>query len=1794
MSLPPIRRLSVAMRLSSLLLALGLMLTLLSQSAHAASYRLHIARVPASPTSSDTVRIWMDSDTAPGETAGVEYRIGGNYSKVLGIYDSSYPGANWYTEIPAQPNGTWVEYQLFTRNQNGDDYGFTGFNWRYTVHDARALWLDQNTIAWNGASGASYKLLFDPNGAIDLALAGSALCPAAPTAPCSLALTTSGTINGANYPKNPNAGGLTRLTFAPTSDQAKALLKGQLVVAAYDSGGGVTLTSGVQIQSVLDDLYVDQGTAGSAPLGVRYNGTTMPSVSVWAPTAQSVTLKRYTDATTTTATDHAMSFDAASGVWSVAGDASWDRDFYLFDVAVYVPETDAVEQNLVTDPYSINLSSDGTEAGDVRSQFVNLADGDLKPTGWDSYSKPTLENPEDIVVYEVHVRDFSRDDMSVPEAHRGTFAAFTDTGSVGMQHLLALKDAGLTHVHLMPAFDIASVIETAGDRVEPTFPVPDMSRDSDDQQAEVGEHRATDSFNWGYDPFHYGAPEGSYSTNPADTSRILEFRQMVKTLNDNGLRVVMDVVYNHTAAYGQADYSVLDKVVPGYYYRYTLTGVQEMSSCCADTASEYAMFDKLMNDTLARWAEAYKVDGFRFDLMNLHTVQNAIDAKNTVQTINPTIYVYGEGWDFGSAAAKGLDYAKQASMTGTGIGTFNDKIRDAAHGGYSTDSVQIRHQGFINGLSFDWNGYFYANRDQAALHAAMDTLRSALRGSGTDWNGNGSPYTADPQESVPYVSKHDNETLFDQNVFKLPSGTSMADRVRVQNLGLSLVGLSQGVPFFHMGSDILRSKSLDRNSYDSGDWFNRVYWDLSDNNFGEGLPPAWDNAGRWSIMGPLLADSSLDPVTSDMAFAAGQLREILRIRKSSPLFRMTTEADVNTRTAFFNGDNSVDGLIVMGLIDGEALDLDANYETILVFFNADKQAHDFTISGTDLFTLHPIQADGTDADPVVQSASFNDTTDTFTIPARTTAVFVSTALIEPPAAPSDLDWVGNMFPAGAGTATGIVEGTTTGLTVYGQVYEAGVTDSAGQGAGIQCYLHWGRYGDTWQDQPMSYNTDIGDNDEYRSTIDTSTLAPGTYGFTFYCTDDGGVSKKWREGSDGLLTIIPADDTIAPSPPDQVFVHLFEWRWSDIEKECTFLADKGYDAVQVSPPAEHVPAAAVAQYPWWVRYQPVTHETSKLDSRSGTMGEFESMVTTCTDLGVEIYVDAVINHMADVEYGTPPTGTAGTVYESDMPGRYYGSQYQSDDFHADCGISNYGDRYDVQNCQLSGTLGALGLPDLNTAKMDVQADIHDYLQALLNMGVTGFRIDGAKHIPAQDLNAILDGLTLPNNGGKPYIFQEVIDQGGEPIQSFEYTPNGDVTEFRYSVAIGNIVNCNHQPLSTLQSFTSAFLNSGFAVVFTDNHDNQRGHGAGGGCVLDHRDGNALYNLGNVFMLAYPYGYPKVMSSYYWSNDATSKAGDSKGPPSASAPYTSGSGPETRPVYEDGQVAGVLPANCNLGYDDGKWVCEHRRVAIANMVEFRSVTAGEPVTDWQNFAGGNHIAFGRGDKGFVALNRTNNSTVTTYQTSMPAGQYCDITKYNVIDDGGPRQCVDPASPLNRAPTVDLITVESDGQIVDQPLAALDTFAIHEGSRIDIPTSTNIALFDARGEDDMISVTWATVSEEELAGFNLYRSLDPSELGQRLTDVPITPQNPGQPLGASYEWIDATVEPDTTYYYWLEVLDTDGSVAIHGPVSASLIPPTAVTLSQFTESHRPLPTGLLLSFAVASLTLFYLRKRFAGSQE
>lgn len=878
---------------------------------------------------------------------------------------------------------------------------------RGNLNLAQAYWVARDTIAWpiDAPAGSTFALQYAPEGGLELT-------PEGVTGGETIALTLDEAgLNEAVLGKFPHLAGALVLKLGEADvERVPELLKGQFVATVVDAEGSALDATGLQIPGVLDDLYIYDGE-----LGPVYDGENV-SLSVWAPTARSVTLHVFANSNEDTeSTTIPMEVDAATGVWSASGPAAeWDGKFYLYEVEVFVRQEGRVVNNLVTDPYSVSLSTNST-----RSQIVNLADAALAPEGWADLQKPPLAAPEDIVLYELHVRDFSVSDPAVPEELKGTYEAFTLTDSNGMAHLRALAEAGLTHIHLLPVFDLATINENRDSWRGPTFEeLAGFGPAASTQQALLNRTRNQDGFNWGYDPFHYSVPEGSYATNPDGTARIVEFRDMVQSLNENGLRVVMDVVYNHTNASGQGDNSVLDRIVPGYYHRLDESGQVANSTCCANTATEHAMMEKLMIDSVVLWATQYKVDGFRFDLMghhmrvNMENVRAALDALTLEAdgVDGKSIYVYGEGWDFGEVAvnARGVN-ATQLNMGGTGIGTFNDRLRDAVRGGSPFGGWQD--QGFVSGLSLEPNGITAGTPEEQAARLLLfgDQIKVGLAGNlrdyvfqnaagdtvtggEVDYNGAPAGYTLDPQEHIVYAEAHDNETLFDLIQYKAPSEATVQDRVRMQNLGISIVALSQGVPFFHAGMDMLRSKSLDKNSYDSGDWFNQLDFTYQTNNWGVGLPARGDNESNWPIIQPLLENPDIVPGPDDIMNSVLHFREMLQIRKSVALFRLQTSAQIQEQVRFYNtGPDQLPGVIVMQIIEGSGGDVDPNYDMVVVVFNATGEDLTYTeaqLSGLGL-ELHPIQV--ASHDPIVQGSAYDSAAGAFTVPARTTAVFVMPA-----------------------------------------------------------------------------------------------------------------------------------------------------------------------------------------------------------------------------------------------------------------------------------------------------------------------------------------------------------------------------------------------------------------------------------------------------------------------------------------------------------------------------------------------------------------------------------------------------------------------------------------------------------------------------------------------------------------------------------------------------------------------------------------------------------------------------------
>ncbi|WP_369356388.1 pullulanase-type alpha-1,6-glucosidase [Streptomyces sp. cg2] len=840
---------------------------------------------------------------------------------------------------------------------------------------AEAQWIDRTTVVWKGAQRADARLEFGE-----------------PGHPAGRIRLTPGTLTPAERAAYPHLAGYPAFTVDPRDRALAATALRQRLTATQRTPDGPH-TTGVQIPGVLDDLY--GARARHAALGpVFHRG--VPTLSVWAPTARTVALEL-------AGRRVPMRRDEATGVWSARGDRHWTGKPYRYLVTVWAPDAGRTVTNAVTDPYATALTTDS-----ARSLVVDLADPELAPEGWAQLRKPAPVPLRRACIQELHIRDFSIADPT--SRHPGQYLAFTDTGSAGMRHLRALAAAGTTHVHLLPAFDFASVPERRADQQRPDCDLSALPADSARQQECVARTADRDGYNWGYDPLHYTVPEGSYASDPDGTARTVEFRRMVQGLNGIGLRTVMDVVYNHTAASGQDDpHSVLDRIVPGYYHRLLDDGTVATSTCCAGTAPEHTMMGRLVVDSVVTWARQYKVDGFRFDLMGHHPKANILAVRKALDALTPardgvdgkSIVLYGEGWNFGEAADDArFVQATQRNMAGTGIATFSDRARDAVRGGSPFDA-DPRVQGFASGLFTDPNSS-PANGNPDAQRARLlhyqdliklgltgnladytftDTTGRRVKGSQIDYNGAPAGYAAAPGDALAYADAHDNETLYDALAYKLPQATSPADRARTQVVALATAALSQGPALSQAGTDLLRSKSLDRNSFNSGDWFNALHWTCTDgtrdgNGFGRGLPPAADNKDKWPYAEPLLADPALRPDCATRTAASAAYRDLLRIHAAEPAFGLSTAAAVQSALSFpLSGPDETPGVLTMRLAD------------LVVVFNATPRRQTQTVPALAgrPYTLHPRQAHG--ADRITATAAYDRASGTFTVPPRTVAVF---------------------------------------------------------------------------------------------------------------------------------------------------------------------------------------------------------------------------------------------------------------------------------------------------------------------------------------------------------------------------------------------------------------------------------------------------------------------------------------------------------------------------------------------------------------------------------------------------------------------------------------------------------------------------------------------------------------------------------------------------------------------------------------------------------------------------------------
>jgi pullulanase len=927
------------------------------------------------------------------------------------------PGPNQYLQV-TQYTEAWVisgDATVFTTLPTAGQIAGAG------LYQHQAFWIDRTTVAIpaSGYSSAStYSLVYSVNASLSVtsagALSGGTAIPLTPIA--------SG-FTAAEAAQYPQLAGYS-VFHLPATVQLSTLqqaLTGQIVVAGTASGI-LKYLNGVQDAGVLDDLFYYSGQLGP----VFSNGQL--TINLWAPTAQSVKLLLYAHENDATPAQ-TLPMTETNGVWTVKGQSSWKGQYYLYDLFVYVPDQQQIVENIVTDPYSADIALNG-----VKTRITDLADESTKPTGWDASASPALDSLSDFSVYELHVRSFSVADTSVPSEYQGTYLAFTNPSYYGMTHLHRLAEAGLKAVHIMPSMHTGSVNEDKSTWQSPG----DLSSyppDGTQQQAAIEAVQNSDAYDFGYDPVHYLAPNGGYAFNP--DNRVMEYRQMVMGLHNAGLRVVQDVVFNHTYADGENTFSILDEIVPNYYYRLDVNGNVDTASCCYDTASEHRMFEKLMIDTVVQNAIQYKIDGYRFDDMSLHFVYNMQHIQQALRSLTlakdgvdgSKIYLYGEGFLNPETAALGVN-ATQVNLYGHGIGTFNDRIRDGIRGGSSFGTGTEQVQGFATGLFTDPSQYTTNTVGQSLadqqtnLNSEADWIRIGLAGNLRDftfvdstgatvkgsqvvYGGQPAGYTATPLEAINYCSVHDDQTLFDAIQLKsaIPGttttgGDSIAQRTRRQVLAMSVIALGQGTPFFFGGDDLLASKDMDDNSYNSGDWFSKDNWiyqgdrpsenllNLEWNNWGIGLPLQNVNGGQWSFMQPLLANPALKPTPENISSAAAAFQMFLRIRSSSQLFHMATLTEVQNNLHFLNtGSAQIPGLIVMKL--------DSNggnygmYQHIVVVFNGTLGTINFQnnqLKGLN-FALHPLEKLSPDAQ--TQASSVNNATGTVTVDGLTTAVFVA-------------------------------------------------------------------------------------------------------------------------------------------------------------------------------------------------------------------------------------------------------------------------------------------------------------------------------------------------------------------------------------------------------------------------------------------------------------------------------------------------------------------------------------------------------------------------------------------------------------------------------------------------------------------------------------------------------------------------------------------------------------------------------------------------------------------------------------
>ncbi len=579
-------------------------------------------------------------------------------------------------------------------------------------------------------------------------------------------------------------------------------------------------------------------------LGLTYSQK-QSSFRIWAPTATKAELLLYKEGMGGLPLQKINMQKSEAGTWITILPNDQQGKFYVFRVQINGKWSDEVP-----DPYAKAVGINGK-----RAMVVNLLN--TNPAGgWQLEKSPVFKNATDAIIYELHVRDASIAANS-GISHKGKYLGLTEKGTKNSEGLTTgldhLKELGVTHVHLLPFFDFNSVDETKPDKAQ---------------------------YNWGYDPLNYNAPEGSYSTNAYDgVTRIKELKQLIKTFHENGLRIVMDVVYNHTAV---TETSNFNQLVPGYYYRQAKDGKFSNATACGnETASERPMMRKFILESVMYWAKEYHVDGFRFDLMGVHDIETMNLISKELHKIKPDILLYGEGWTAGSSPLPdSLRALKSNAYKLDRIAVFSDDIRDG-----------------IKGSVFEHADKGFASGKPGMEESIKFGIVAACKHPQVDYtkvNYSKAPYAAQPYNTLTYCECHDNHVLWDKLAISAKDATE-EERKNMHKLSLSIVLTSQGISFLHAGTEFLRSKKGVENSYESPDSINAIDWSLK---------------------------TKYKDVFS-------YIKALVKIRKTHPAFRMTTAKPIAQHIRFME---NLPGGVVAYTINGKAVK--DKWNNIFVVFNA--------------------------------------------------------------------------------------------------------------------------------------------------------------------------------------------------------------------------------------------------------------------------------------------------------------------------------------------------------------------------------------------------------------------------------------------------------------------------------------------------------------------------------------------------------------------------------------------------------------------------------------------------------------------------------------------------------------------------------------------------------------------------------------------------------------------------------------------------------------------------------------------